>query len=68
MDDPACDCSQRAGRVGNPVDEKLRQAVLQQLKESIICDRSGLPACSSFCLCEIEQLVEQGSGSCYGAS
>jgi len=48
----ACDCGLQ-GR-SEVASEDIRRAVRRQLAETSQCDGPGLPACSDWCMCEIE--------------
>jgi hypothetical protein len=72
-----CDCAARPGRTSEPLSEsssdprtqKLVGAFRDGLKNNLgVCDKPGKPDCSSFCLCEIQQLGKDAQGLCSVAS
>ena len=51
-------CVNNANRPGrDDPDPAIRPAVERQLKDQGHCGDAGLPACASFCLCEIQQFT-----------
>jgi hypothetical protein len=63
----SCDPNERR----RDVEDKVRQAVLDDLSERKVCtksptDDSGLVDCTSISLCEIEAVAEAGRADCFG--
>jgi len=57
----ACDCAAQ-GRA--PVSAAITDAVVASLASSGNCDYTGAPACSSFCVCEVQQAVGASKQDC----